>query len=374
MAEIWLTSIDGTLRLPVYQIGPYGAWGDLTYTTRWGDGACGMYEAQWTMPLAGDFDHPLLRRGTLVEITDGPWRIGSPLIMSEPAKGAGLADPWQFTATGIGREVEGANSYHAQDGTTGDTTAVPSVAVDRAIAAGWPIGGRDTSVPTFAIGGSTTTDELQTIGSLLNAVNDQYGSRWLVNQANLLTFGYDPTTPTYLVTPSAVALGTSDDNYASTVYVRYLNSATGAYATVASDSPNVRTRFGRREYLVNLTGMVAMPQATAQAFSDGILARSKGRLAWTNSLTLTSNELLTTGGVPASLSKVAEDVGNGCMIRLNGINNDLLEYNGQTWLDIIIGEAKYVDGAQTIDLAPLGLAARDLASVVEEVTGYRDAA
>jgi hypothetical protein len=73
--------------------------------------------------------------------------------------------------------------------------------------------------------------------------------------------------------------------------------------------------------------------------------------------------------VPADLSKVAEDVGTGCMVRLHGIFDDLLETTGNTWLDIIIGEAKYADGAQTIDLSPLGLAARDLASVVEAVTG-----
>jgi hypothetical protein len=80
------------------------------------------------------------------------------------------------------------------------------------------------------------------------------------------------------------------------------------------------------------------------------------------------------GGVPADLSKVAEDVGAGCMVRLQGIWSDLLEFTGQTWLDIVIGQAQYVDGAQTIQLSPIGLAARDLASVVEEVTGYKDAA
>jgi hypothetical protein len=102
-----------------------------------------------------------------------------------------------------------------------------------------------------------------------------------------------------------------------------------------------------------------MSSTTAQSIADQILALAKGRLSWTNNLTVTSNELLTMGGVPASLSKVAEDVGTGCMVRLNGINNDLLEYNGQTWLDIIIGEAKYADGAQTIDLNPMGLAPRE---------------
>jgi hypothetical protein len=89
-------------------------------------------------------------------------------------------------------------------------------------------------------------------------------------------------------------------------------------------------------------------------------------LAWTNGFTVTSNEILTSGGVPASLSKVLEDVGNGCMARLHGIWDDLLETTGNTWLDIIIGEARYADGAQTIDLSPLGLAARTLERVIAE--------
>jgi hypothetical protein len=57
------------------------------------------------------------------------------------------------------------------------------------------------------------------------------------------------------------------------------------------------------------------------------------------------------------------------MVRRHGIWNDLLAYNGQTWTDIIIGEAKYTDGAQTIDLNPMGLAPRDLAAVVESIAG-----
>ena len=83
-----LTGLDGT-SLWLASIGPYGAWGDLTYQTRWDVGACGMYEASWTMPLPAQFEHNLLRRGTLVELMDGPYRVGSPLVLSEPSVGSG---------------------------------------------------------------------------------------------------------------------------------------------------------------------------------------------------------------------------------------------------------------------------------------------
>jgi hypothetical protein len=54
------------------------------------------------------------------------------------------------------------------------------------------------------------------------------------------------------------------------------------------------------------------------------------------------------------------------MVRIHGLWSNLLTYNGQTYIDVVIGEAKYADGAQTIDLNPLGLAKRDFTSIIEE--------
>lgn len=368
-----LTPIGGTATW-LAQIGPYGAWGDLEWTTRWGEGACGMYEAQWSMPLPPDFDHPALRSGTLVELMDGPWRIGSPLILAEPARGSGFNQPWQFTATGIGREVEGENSFYAFDAGS-NTTSVPSTAIDAAISLqGLRWSGRDASVSTAAVGSSTSTDQLNTIGALLNTSADSLGKRWGVGQDNRVYFYSDPTTPTYNVIPGVASLGVADDDYASVVFVRYLESVSGTYQTASASSPPAITRYGRREYPTDVTSLGAITTATAQGFADGILAKSKARLGWTNGLTLTSNQILTAGGEAADLSKVAEDVAGGCMVRLHGIFNDLLEYNGQTWLDIIIGEAKLTDGEDSISLSPMGLAKRDLASIVEEVSGVGDVA
>jgi hypothetical protein len=363
-----LTSLDGQ-QAWLAQIGPYGAWSDLAYSFRYGSGACGMFEASWSMPLAADFEHPILRRGTLVELMDGSYRVGSPLVLTEPARGDGV---WTFTATGIGREVEGDNSWGAYE-LSGVPSATPTVAIATAISYGLPWAGYDVATtPSTAL---TATPEFQSLGSLLSQSAMVANKRWGVGQDNIHRFIDDPTTPTYHVVPGVAALGVADDDYASVVILQYSNSgAGGASAIVFSAGSEV---YGRREYLVNLTGDDGpgpIPTATAQAYADGILAKSKGRLGWTNGLTLNSNEILTAGGVPADLSKVAEDVGNGCMVRLHGIFNDLLEYNGQTWLDILIGEAKLVDGAQTIDLSPMGLVARDLASVVEAVTGFSSAA
>jgi hypothetical protein len=325
------TTIGGSSSAFLATVGPYGAWADLSLNTRWGDGASGNFELTWTMPLPAFFEHPLLRRGTLVELMDGPYRVGSPFIMSEPAVGTGLEDPWQITCTGIGREVEGTNSFYAWDASL-NATAVLSTAIDQAIARGLRWAGRNANIPTLAYGASNLTDQPNTIGSLLNAVSVSQSMRWGVGQDNIVALLADPTTPTYHVTPGAAALGTADDDYASVVYVRYLNSATGQYATVFSptSTPAVETRYARREYTTDTPVKLGpISTASAQAIADGIYAKVKGRLAWTNGLTLTSNELLTSGGVPASLSKVAEDVGNGCMVRLHGINDIMLESTGR---------------------------------------------
>ena len=364
MVHPLLTPVGSSTPVWLAAVGTYGSWSDLSWTTRWGDGACDMFEASWAMPLPPDFEHPLLRRGTLVELMEGPYRIGSPLILSEPARGTGVGDPWRFTATGIGREVEGDNSFYAFDGSL-NATAIPTTAVDQAIARGWRITGRNSSVSATQVGASSTTDPLNTVGALLNASTDALTLRWGVGDDNLLYYYSDPTTPTWHVIPEAAALGRADDGYASGVYVRYVNSSGGAHATVSAVDSQQAAKYGVREYPVDLTSLGPISTGTATAYAASILSKSKGRLAWTNGLTLTSNDILTVGGVPADLSMVQA----GQMLRIKDTFNDLLDYNGQTWLDIIIGETKYTDGALTIDINPLGLAARDLAHIVEEVTG-----
>lgn len=368
-----LTPVGGGTAVWLAEIGPYGTWGDLSYLSRWGEGASGIYEASWTMPLVSDFEHPLLRRGPLVELMDNGLRVGCPLVLSEPAKGTGIDQPWQLTATGIGRDVEGSDAFTAFDGSL-NTTAIPSTAATQAKARGWRIDTVGASVPVTAIGGSSTTEGLNSVGSLLTAAGEKLGQRWGVDRTNTLFFAADPTTPLYQVAPDTVTLGSSDDNYATVVYGRYLDSATKAYLTVTATNANVATVFGRKEYNADLTILGEMSTATAQNFADGILARSKARLAYTNTLTVTSQQLLTMGGVPADMTKVAEDVGLGCIVRLHGISSDLLAFNGQTWLDVVIGEARVRDGEDVVDLAPIGLAPRDLARIVEEITGAAEAA
>lgn len=360
-----LTSVDGSRTSWLAEIGN-GSWGDLSWITRYGDGPCGMFEASWTMPLPADFAHPLLQRGTVVELMDGPYRVGSSLILNEPARGDRLGEPWRLVASGVGREVEGENSYYALD-SSGNSTDSCATAVTEAIARGWPVDGADATV-TGAASTFVPTDELVTVGALLGMTGDRDGTRWGVNRDNVVTFLTDPTEPTYHLSPSVPAPSVADDDYATVVLVRYVDSTTHAAATVTAPASvsAIETRYGHREYPVNLLDRPEMAAANAQARADGILALAKGRLGWAQGLTVTSGELLTSGGKSANLSQVAEEVGDGVMVRLHGVYDDLLD---EPHLDLIIGEAKYTDDSDVIDLSPVGMVATDFAAIIEKIAG-----
>lgn len=354
----------------VGQLGPYGAWGDLAWSTRWASGACGMFEASFTMPLPADFQHRALVRGARVELMRKGLRVGSSLVINQIERGT-PGEPWKITCEGVGRLAEGASSFYAFDG-SGNATTTPSVAVDQGIVRGLPWVGRDASVPTTAF---ETITEPMTVGALLSKVADQNGTRWGVFDDDKVAFRSNPTTPVWQLAPPAPQLGTADDSYATVVYVRYTNTATGLNATVHSPSttPADESITGRQEYLASLTqgdGYPTMSTAAAQAYADGIYAKAKRRIAFTDRMTVTANQLLTIGGQAADLSQVQA----GQMVRANGIRDPLLASTGKTYLDFVIGETSYTDGAQTVDISPAGLAARDIASIIEDITGMASAA
>lgn len=365
--------LSGGSAEPVWlaEIGDFGAWGDLKRTTRWGTGASGNFEVSLTMPLPVDFEHPLLRRGARLEVMDGDLRVGSSLAIAQITRGS-LDKPWEIVAEGVGRLAEGRSSFYALDG-SGAVTTTPEIAVDAAIARGLKWAGPDATIPGLPIGAA---GEPVPLGDLLNSAVITTGSpgatHWGVWDEDLVGFRDDPTEPAYQVVLQNLTLSVADDSFATVVYVRYTDVGTGLNATVHSPAaaPPAETEFDRQEYLVPLTDRPAMSAAAAQDYADGIYEAVMGRLAFTDRLTLTADELQTIGGERSDLTMVEA----GQMVRLQGITSQLLEYDGLTYFDIVIGQGIHTDGAQTIDIAPTGLAARDLAAIVEDITGWATAA
>lgn len=332
------------VRVGGYWLNDVGPWGELEYMTRWPGGD---FEATWKMDLPAGFQHPALRAGRAVEIMDGPLRIWQGRL-SQPDRAE-----WTFTATGLCREASG---FLALDG-DGNTTTNVDVAVDAAIARGLPWR-RPASLSPVTATSDLTTEGVNTLEQLLDQITDNLGQRWMVDPDGTVSMSLDPTEPTWHLTPGSVSLGLADDEYASTVFVRY-SPAAGTFETTSATDPNPQG--GYREYPADVTGMGTISATKAANIALGILAKGKARLGWTGAIEATPYTLTTPGGTPADLSAVrARDV-----VRVHDVDD--VDLNGVTFIDIVVSEAHYVDGDSTIQLSPQGLVPRTFEAIQEEV-------
>lgn len=320
------------------------AWGDLSWVTQIRGG---MHEITWSMDVDTSFRHPALRTGALVEVFDGPSRIGSG-PMNEPDMASGT-----FVARGLYRLAE---NFMALDG-AGAPTSIPDTAIDRAILAGLPWT-RPASLSVFAFG-ANPPDEPFRLSGLLDQFSDSSATYWSVNAAGQIRQGTPVATPTWYLQPGLTDLGLAEDDYASDLYGRRLVSG-GTFATTTRGDAVARAAFERREDYVDLTSLGVITVAQANAVLDGLLAKGRARPSFTDSIEVARSQLLTADGVPADLSMVQA----GQMVRSHGFYDDISFLNGATYLDWLIGETKYGDGSDVITLSPQGLAPRDLASVL----------
>lgn len=319
-------------------------WGDLTYSHA-ADGGC--KEASWQMDLPPTYTNPLLNRGQIVEVKNGEWNAWAGLL-TEPD----MDDSWTFHAVGLSALGK---DYLCFDG-SGNTTSTPDTAVDQAISRGIPW----TRPASLSASGFTTGDStaaINYVGDLLDAWAPASGKRWGVNADRQVYAVADPTVPTYFATPGSARFGLADDDYASDLYIRYVTSG-GGYATATVGDPVARTQFGRREYPVDATSNGLMNATQAQAIGNGLLAKGKARLGYTNGAEFTKYELTTPGGQPACL----EMVKGGELVRMFGVLNE----QGQPvpYVDWVIGETSYEAGADTIALTPVGLVERNLSDAL----------
>lgn len=318
------------------------AWGNLNWSHT-ADGGC--KDASWQMDLPRTFSHPALVRGKVVEIFIGASRVWQGFL-SEPD----VDDDWTFNALGLSLLGK---DYLCFDGSL-NTTSKPDTAIDQAISRGLPWR-RPDSLSNTAFAAGDTTASLNYVGDLLDAWSESVSKRWGVDGDGIVYARADPTTPTWHLKGGAARFGLADDEYASDLYGRYIASA---YATATVGDSVARTKFGRREAAVDLTtmGLLTLGQATAQL--NGILAKGKARLGYTNGLEASKWQLTTPGGTPAYLPFVTA----GQLVRMFGV----LDEQGQPlpYVDWVIGESNYEAGAETIALTPVGLVDRDFASVL----------
>lgn len=336
MSTLW---IDGEPAAPI------GAYGELTWTTL-ADGGPG--EASWSMSLPSDFSHPALRRGKSVQVKAGSCNLFSG-IMSEPDQGD---DGWAFHADGLAAAFRGWMCLTV----AGDTPSTPDVAIDAAIARGCPWR-RPVSIGSTPFGTTDATNGLSTLGDLLDAYADSLGHRWGVDAYGNVYIVADPLTPSWYMAPGSGRFGLADDDYASVVYVRYRTGPT-TYATAPATDTVAENDYGRKEVLLDATGYGVIDSATANGLASGALAKGKTRLGWTNPVEPSRWQITTPGGTPAYLPTIK----GGQMVRLHGVLNT----QGQPvpYVDFVVGQTSFADGASSITLTPTDMAARDLGSVM----------
>ena len=340
------------VRIGGWQMSGIAAWGDLHTTTR----MTGDWQASWSMirdPRKQLQRHPSLVYGADVEVMYGP----------EPVWVGSLAEPnWdsgELVALGAPRQAETALCFTA----AGLTTTKPNTAIDQAIARGaWDVT-RGSDFGTTPVGEGDDAGIQTSVARLLDAWaadEDQAPiNGWRVDRRRVLhAITADSTNPDWHITPGSGEMGAADDERLDRVFVRYLNSSTSLLATASYPAT---TPAGGVERGADITNRGAITATKAGKIAQGIWNKMNGQSGWTNGLTVNRSQVTTPGGIAANLALIKA----GDAMRLL----DVTDPRGLAHhIDVVIGDTDYDWSAGTIQLNPVGLAARTFEAVLEELS------
>lgn len=313
-------------------------WGDLEVTHRW---PYGSWQVTWEMSLK-PYQRPVGFKDdapTVVKIGSWPLWAGNLLDL-------GWGDG-RFAAVGAARQGEQAICL---DG-TGKTTSITDTAVDQGIARGVLTWTRPASLSAAAFG-TAETDKPNYVTALLDMVSASLNQRWWVDPTRAVRFSADPTTPFATIRPDVAELGVSLETQAATVLARYLDSATGLYTTVSVGA-------GRPELPIALTDAGPITATQATNICQAIWSRLQAQTGWTEGITVMEGQLLR-AGVPLALSQFTA----GMMVQLLNVR-DTRGLSANT--NVIIGESVWRPSAKTLQLNPVGMAARSEDKIIEDV-------
>jgi hypothetical protein len=332
---------------PMSSIAP---WGELHTVTR----LTGDWEISWTMirdPRKQLQRHHALVPGALVEVKIGP-EIVAVGALTEPDWESG-----DMVAGGASREAEGAISFNA----SGETTTKPNPAIDQAISRGVLNWTRKDDFGSAAIGATDTNADLKSVARLLDAwAEDDDNPNWRVDRRRVLhAVEDDENDADWLITPGAGEMGAADDERIDRMFVRYLVSGGGG--TLATASYPAASPAGGIERGADITNRGELTSTVATRIAKGVWRRMQGRSGWTNGISVNRSQVTSKGGVAANLALIKA----GDSMRLLGVP-DPRGLGHQ--IDVVIGETDYDWEAGTIQLNPVGLAARTFEAVLEAVS------
>lgn len=324
--NVWLR-IGG---IPATEI---AAHGPVTYES-WADGGCGS--ASWSFALTVTSQHQALRVGsTLVEVMCGLMPVWTGLLSDADR------NTWECTAFGLASEAQ---KYPALDGTLANTREI-GAAIAQAQSMGWPV------FNTFGLAGTAAgeaTGNPVSVAQLLTDYAEQTGQRWGVDAQRRVWMRPTPTDVSWLASPGSAAFGTTNEDRATRLLGRYLDSTTGVHQTASSGS-------GAPVETVDLSERGAMTGTAAEAILAGMLHLTHVGPAWTNGASLTSDQLQTMGGSRAFLPVVQA----GRLVRTLGLSNAVQPLT----LDTVIGKTRYTTGEPSIYVEPVNTAPRNAVDV-----------
>lgn len=257
----------------------------------WSTELRGSDDLSWTMRQGRP--HPYLRAGMLVELYDGPARVWYGRL-DQPDLASG-----QLQATGLFRQ---AYDVPALDG-GGAPTSVANDAIDAAITRGALPGWKRTGLVSTAAMSTDLQGEAPSIGELLDVLADHEGKWWRVQNDGDVELYSRPPNARWLVSASAGALGLAEADYASTIQGRRRSGASTWVVETYTDTA-AASRFGAREGYEDLTHMGQMTQARVLAVLGGQASKGRARYGFTNSVPVSTYQLMSAGGVPAHLPAV----------------------------------------------------------------------
>lgn len=316
------------------------------------DGGC--LTASWRLDRsASNLRPPGFRTGAPVEIYEGRQRVWFGTL-DQP----GRADV-DFTATGL---LAQSRKFMAVDG-SGDPTDSADLAIETAIGNGLLL-----DYAGDAPANEVPSEKPLRLDELIGTHATANGVRATVRGDRLLRWESDPTTPRYVILPGTVpAPRPADEEFATTVIVRYVSSVSGSppvadgFTNAEATDADAEAIHGRREVFIDITDRGYLTATEAGWIADGILTKYGVRYSFADSVTVTGRDLLR-GSSPVNLATV--DAGH--MVRFLGVR-DPSSVGGSGDFDVIVGATDYTDGSGVITLSPLGLVPRTLADVIASV-------
>jgi len=306
---------------------------------------------EWSTDLRGPDDlawrmlperpHPLLVAGALVEMYDAAvlrWsgRLDQPDLTTGDLR-----------ATGLYRT---AYEVPALDG-GGAPTSVANTAIDAAIARGALPGWKRSNFVSTTAMSADLQGEAPSIGDLLDVLADHEGKWWHLDESGEVDLFSRPAKTKWLVSEDAGALGFVEGDYASTIQGRRRSGAS-SYAVETVTDTSAAARFGPREGYEDLTHMGEMTSGRVSAVLIGQSTKGRNRFGFANSVTVTGEQLMTSGGVPAHLPCVK----GGEVARFLVQRDQTRLLAGAGYVEEMLGKVVQHPQTRTAELQPADLA------------------